>query len=105
MINCALQRYRGKVHLYPITSLGEEHIFLTTGDDFFDRLGEKDLIQLIQTLPPAYRMVFNLYVFEGFKHREIAFLLHITEGTSKSNLSDARSLLKKSLIGNMKAEK
>jgi RNA polymerase sigma factor (sigma-70 family) len=106
MINCALQRYRDKVHLYPITlSLGKEHIFLTTGDDFFDRLGEKDLIRLIQTLPPAYRMVFNLYVFEGLKHREIAILLHISEGTSKSNLSDARTLLRKSLVGNMKAVK
>jgi RNA polymerase sigma factor (sigma-70 family) len=105
MINCALQRYRDKVHLYPVTSLAQEHIFLTTSDDFIDRLGEKELIRLIQTLPPAYRMVFNLYVFEGMKHREIALLLNITEGTSKSNLSDARTILKKSLIGNIKAAK
>ena len=54
-------------------------------------------MQLVQTLPPAYRMVFNLYAFEGLKHREIAEALGISEGTSKSNLSDARKLLQKAL--------
>ena len=49
------------------------------------------------TLPPAYKMVFNLYVFEGYKHREIGELLGISEGTSKSNLSDARTFLQKAL--------
>jgi RNA polymerase sigma-70 factor (ECF subfamily) len=43
-------------------------------------------------------MVFNLYVFEGLKHREIAELLNITEGTSKSNLFDARKILQNHLI-------
>jgi RNA polymerase sigma-70 factor (ECF subfamily) len=42
-------------------------------------------------------MVFNLYVFEGLKHREIAALLGISEGTSKSNLSDARAILQKEI--------
>jgi RNA polymerase sigma-70 factor (ECF subfamily) len=42
-------------------------------------------------------MVFNLYVLEGFKHKEIAQLLGISEGTSKSNLADARAILQKSL--------
>ncbi len=52
---------------------------------------------MVQQLPPAYRMVFNLYVFEGMKHREIADLLSISEGTSKSNLSDARAILQKAV--------
>jgi DNA-directed RNA polymerase specialized sigma24 family protein len=47
-------------------------------------------------------MVFNLYVFEGMKHREIASLLDISEGTSKSNLSDARKILKKHLEPELK---
>jgi RNA polymerase sigma-70 factor (ECF subfamily) len=105
MINCALMRYRGKVQLHRITELTEDYDFLSTGDEFIDRLSEKELIRLIQQLPPAYRMVFNLYVFEGMKHREIALLLNITEGTSKSNLSDARTILKRSLLGNLKAAK
>ena len=74
-------------------------------DDFVDRLGEKELILLVQKLPPAYRLVFNLYVFEGMKHKEIAVLLSISEGTSKSNLSDARGILKKALTENYKVAK
>jgi RNA polymerase sigma factor (sigma-70 family) len=102
MINCALQKYRGKVHRFNPIPLSEAQFFLTTQIDFMDRLSEKELIRLIQTLPPVYRMVFNLYVFEGMKHREIASLLNITDGTSKSNLSDARNILKKRLTSNLK---
>jgi RNA polymerase sigma-70 factor, ECF subfamily len=55
------------------------------------------LLQLVQELPTIYRMVFNLYVFEGMKHKEISKLLGISEGTSKSNLHDARIILQKKL--------
>jgi RNA polymerase sigma-70 factor (ECF subfamily) len=105
MINCALQRYRGKINLHRVISLAEHHKFLIVEDDFIDRLGEKELIVLIQALPPVYRMVFNLYVFDGMKHKEIALMLNISEGTSKSNLSDARAILKKSLNRNLKMTK
>jgi RNA polymerase sigma-70 factor (ECF subfamily) len=76
--------------------MDQDH-FPSSDTDLNDRLSEKELIELIQTLPPACRMVFNLYVFDGLKHREIAELLHVTEGTSKSNLSDARKILKRHL--------
>jgi RNA polymerase sigma factor (sigma-70 family) len=102
MINCALQRFRGKARRYNLVSMVEERFFINIESNHMDRLCEKELIQLIQSLPPAYRMVFNLYVFEGMKHREIASLLNITEGTSKSNLSDARNILKKHLIPELK---
>jgi len=105
MINCALMKYRGKSLLDQIISLTDEHDYFITEDEFFDRLGEKELIGLIQQLPHAYRMVFNLYVFEGLKHREIALLLGVTEGTSKSNLSDARAILRKALTPPMKLAK
>jgi RNA polymerase sigma factor (sigma-70 family) len=98
MINCAIQRYRVKKHLFNSVPLSEEQFYITSHDDHLVRLSEKELIRLVQSLPPAYRMVFNLYVFEGMKHREIASLLHITEGTSKSNLYDARNILKKQLL-------
>lgn len=104
MINSALMHYRGKHTAFRIVPLVPE-LDTSAGEDFGDRLGEQELIRLIQTLPPAYRMVFNLYVFEGLKHREIAQLLKISEGTSKSNLSDARSLLRQALTGNLKAAK
>jgi RNA polymerase sigma factor (sigma-70 family) len=57
----------------------------------------KELIALVKELPPAYRMVFNLHVIEGYSHPEIAKMLGITTGTSKSNLSKARAHLQKAL--------
>lgn len=54
----------------------------------------KDIIACIQKLPPAYKMVFNLFVIEGYSHKEIASFMDITEGTSKSNLFKAREYLR-----------
>lgn len=62
-----------------------------------DLLSVDFLIETIQQLPPAYRHVFNLYVLEGHSHKEIAALLEISEGTSKSNLARARQKLKQSI--------
>ena len=56
-----------------------------------------DIQFLIDDLPDGYRMVFNLYAIEGYKHKEIASLLGINEGTSKSQLSHARKLLQKQI--------
>lgn len=105
MINCALMRYRAKGRISRVFSLTEAQDYLTIADDFVDRLGEKELILLIQKLPPAYRLVFNLYVFEGMKHKDVARLLNISEGTSKSNLSDARAILRRALTENYKVAK
>ncbi len=55
---------------------------------------EKEILEAIQQLSPVYRTVFNLYVLEGYSHREIANLLGITESTSRSNLVKARLKLK-----------
>ena len=52
------------------------------------------LLKIIQELPERYRLVFNLYVLDGYSHKEIAKMLQIAEGTSKSNLSRARLILK-----------
>lgn len=52
-----------------------------------------EIVDMVQQLSPAYRTVFNLYVIEGFKHREIAEMLDISVGTSKSNLSKAKKNL------------
>lgn len=59
---------------------------------------QEKLLEYIQELPDQYRMVFNLFVFEKMKHKEIAKLLQITEGTSKSNLNRAKSILKKRIL-------
>lgn len=64
-----------------------------------DRLSAEELTHLISRLPDGYRMVFNLFVVEGFNHTEIAELLKISEGTSKSQLAKARMMLRKWISG------
>jgi len=58
---------------------------------------KKELIQMIQSLPDGYRAVFNLYVMEGYSHMEISEILNISVGTSKSQLSKAKRMLKNKL--------
>lgn len=97
MVNCALLRYRNKRHLHPVVKLETVANQASYEMDVASNLDAKNLLLLVQKLPPAYRMVFNLYVFEGYKHREIAEALGISEGTSKSNLYDARAFLQHAL--------
>jgi RNA polymerase sigma-70 factor (ECF subfamily) len=63
----------------------------------YDNLALKDLLRLVQSLPDGYRTVFNLYVVEGHSHRQIADMLGINEGTSKSQLSRAKAILQKQI--------
>jgi RNA polymerase sigma-70 factor (ECF subfamily) len=62
-----------------------------------DRLIRDDLLKIIQELPEGYRVVFNLYVVEGYNHQEIGKLLNISENTSKSQLSRARAVLQQKI--------
>ncbi|MGQ0738015.1 MAG: RNA polymerase sigma factor [Bacteroidota bacterium] len=102
MVNCALQRYRSKSTLQPVIRLDSSGYDAEGETDIASGLDAKELLALVQTLPAGYRIVFNLYVFEGYKHREIAEALGISEGTSKSNLSDARIFLQKALTAKKK---
>ena len=98
MISAALTKYRNKSsNLWVVANYDDENQEISQQASFVSNYDEKLLIQLIQNLPPAYRMVFNLYVFEGYTHKEIAQALRISEGTSKSNLFDARKILQKAL--------
>jgi RNA polymerase sigma-70 factor (ECF subfamily) len=97
MVNAALSRYRNKTQLQPVIRLDSYNHDTAGSTDIESDIDAKELLSVIQTLPAGYRMVFNLYVFEGYKHREIAEALGISEGTSKSNLSDARAFLQKAL--------
>lgn len=66
-------------------------------EDQLSELSAAEILQLIANLPPGYRAVFNLAVIEGYSHPEIAQILQISEGTSKSQLSKAKSFLQKKL--------
>ena len=91
-INTSLQRYRENVGVYDITDEGNI-------EDVSVDINDKDLsidflLGLIQELPDRYRLVFNLYVLDGYTHVEISELINISIGTSKSNLARARLILK-----------
>jgi len=92
LINTALERFRKHFQLYPISEINESDSAFNY-DNVLNDISVKDLLALIQELPPAYRMVFNLYAIDGYSHKEIGDMLNISEGTSKSNLSRARKLL------------
>jgi RNA polymerase sigma factor (sigma-70 family) len=77
----------------------EEHAAeIAHGEDHLDRLAAHELFHLITTLPAGYRTVFNLFVVEGYGHKEIATMLNITEGASKSQLNKARKQLQKTIL-------
>lgn len=91
-VNTAIEHFRKKTYLQPITEYEESTVegkYLSV----LDSLAEKDIVQLIQQLSPGYRTVFNMYVIEGYTHRQIADELGISEGTSKSQLSRAKIIL------------
>jgi RNA polymerase sigma-70 factor, ECF subfamily len=71
----------------------EKVVLVDETPDVIDSISGDEILQLIQQLSPAYHLVFTLYVIDGYTHREIADMLGIKEGTSKSNLQDARRKL------------
>jgi RNA polymerase sigma factor (sigma-70 family) len=91
-VNTAIEHFRKRIYLQPISETEENTVegkYLSV----LDNLAEKDIIQLVQQLSPGYRTVFNMYVVEGYTHKQIADLLGISEGTSKSQLSRAKLIL------------
>lgn len=92
MINTALERYRSQVILQRIDEVREDP-GTDQNDDVLRSLTADELVELIRSLSPKYRMVFNLYAIEGYSHQEISEQLGISVGTSKSNLSRARAIL------------
>ncbi len=96
VVNTALEKYRSKHSLYRVDDI--DLIPEPEADpDNEDYTGMEavDLLGIIRELPPKYRMVFNLFAIEGYSHKEIGQMANISEGTSKSNLSRAREILKK----------
>lgn len=91
-VNTAIEHFRRKSYLQPITER-EESTVEGQYVSVLDSLAEKDIIKLVQQLSPGYRTVFNMYVVEGYTHKQIADILGISEGTSKSQLSRAKIIL------------
>jgi len=91
-VNTAIEQFRKKKYTQAIGEQ-EENTLESSSLSALDGLGEKDILQIVQQLSPGYRTVFNLYVIEGYSHREISEMLGINEGTSKSQLSRAKIVL------------
>lgn len=105
MINTAIDQLRKDNFLPEIGALNDD-IWLQDKSQSADQsLLYKELINYIKKLPPSYRVVFNMYVIDGFTHQEIANQLQIAVGTSKSNLFKARAILQEALKKNEGREK
>lgn len=96
MVNECLQELRKKQSFLTVaTDLAEDKI---VDNIVFEKISTEEIYQLITQLPTGYRIVFNLFEIEGYTHKDVASILKITEGTSKSQLSRAKQMLQDLVI-------
>ena len=99
-INEALQLFKHRKNIDFTHDYNSTQLQTSEADEILQRLGVEEITQLIQDLPSGMQLVVNLYIVEGYPHKEIAELMGISEGTTKSQLYDARKILQKKLIQN-----
>jgi RNA polymerase sigma-70 factor (ECF subfamily) len=97
VVNTAIDYYR-KSALTPFYENLEDVHLADLDEDVISRITAEEILELVRRLSPAYRMVFSMYVIDGYTHKEIAEKLGIKEGTSKSNLQDARKKLQSMIL-------
>lgn len=98
-VNTCIDRYRKSlrvIHVQPLETAYESEMPF----DIQDVIDEVEVLPIITELPENYRVVFNMYVFEDYSHKEIAEKLNIAEGTSKSCLARAKKIIKKHMLTN-----
>ena len=105
IINTAMEHFRKSGNLMLFDSDAKIVSVQVKYEHVMQDLNKKDMLDMIQSLTPQYRAVFNLYAIEGYSHQEIAKILNISEGTSKSNLSRARTMLKKKINQEIKSRR
>ncbi len=98
IVNTAINFYNKKIKFMKDVSLEQTGPISNDEESAIDKMSVKELLVCIRDLPDGYRVVFNLNVIEGYTHKEIGDMLNISENTSKSQLSRARSVLQ----GNLK---
>lgn len=97
VVNTALNHQRSKLYLFPMVDITEMHDQGNRANVLSD-LSYEELLGMVQELPDGCRIIFNLYAIEGYKHQEIAKMLKISEGTSKSQYARAKMLLQGKVI-------
>lgn len=95
MVNTALNHYRQNKQSRESLDIEVVDYLVDSGDHVSEGLNAKEILKLVQKLPPGFRSVFNLFAIEGYSHKEIAGMLEISEGTSKSQYARARAFLQK----------
>lgn len=95
MINTALQKFREEKRLSFMVPMEDRDEMIEVEEEVLEKMSAMELMDKIRQLPDGFRLVFNLYAVEGFSHSEIASKLGISEGTSRSQYSRSRSLLRK----------
>ena len=94
-VNTAINHYHKQKRIYQQSDLEEVKELTGEEENVIAAMSNQELLEVIAQLPEGYRMVFNLYVIEGYPHKEIADMLQISEGTSKSQLSKTKNMLKR----------
>lgn len=97
LVNTALERFRKNSRMFSMTEI-DENIVDDGLENIEGHLSSAELLEIIMELTPKYRLVFNLYAIEGYSHNEISKKLGISEGTSKSNLARARTILQRKVM-------
>jgi RNA polymerase sigma-70 factor (ECF subfamily) len=103
-VNTSIEHFRKSLKNFSVSDT-QEVIVEDPSWNALDNLAEKDIIKMIQKLSPGYRQVFNMYVIEGYAHKDIGEILGISEGTSKSQLARAKAILKKMVEEKFKENK
>jgi len=96
-VNTAIEAYRKSVKMYPIIEVEGTNVPLIN-ETIMGQMGADEIMALVDKLAIGYKTIFNLYVVEGYPHKDIAEKLGISEGTSKSQLARARYMLQKMIL-------
>jgi RNA polymerase sigma factor (sigma-70 family) len=98
IVNTAINHYKSNARFSRDLNIDDVQVCENIDNDAISRISSEELLKLIQLLPDGFRMVFNLYVIEGYDHKEIGQMLGISESTSKSQLHRAKAALQKKLM-------
>jgi RNA polymerase sigma factor (sigma-70 family) len=98
VVNTAIDHIRAQKRQPKVSDIEHFEFETEIETDILAAMSKAELLELVKQLPPAYRTCFNLYVIDEYSHDEIAELLGISQGTSKSNLARARQFLKKLIL-------
>ncbi len=94
-VNTAINHFHQNKKYFDHVDASYAESVLSTSEDVISQLSNQELLEIVGRLPEGYKLIFNLHVVEGYNHSEIAEMLNIAEGSSKSQLSKAKAYLKK----------